>query len=180
MIDLLSRKLNEELFCCYNRTWTGYQHFVLWFKHNKKTGYGKNKSMGCRTNCKRSRNKRRSHVSRLRPCNRTCSFWDIIWCVTPVTMNGRYLTTEEHDGETNPIITENKCKMPIKHTTTIKAQHKGNKKRILRNARTTPFVLTGTMLPVSRTFCSATLIGGSARAFFSVKSGKLSTEGTDH
>lgn len=70
--------------------------------------------------------------------------------------------------------------MPIKHTTTINDQHQGNKKRILRNARTTPFVLTGTTLPVSRTFCSATLIGGTARPFFSVKSVKLSTEGTDH
>ena len=94
-IDLLSRKLNEELLCCYTRTWIVYQHFFLWFKHNKKTGNGNNKSMGCRTNRKRSRNKGRSYVSRLRRCKNTCSYWDVIWCATPVVMNGRHSTREE-------------------------------------------------------------------------------------
>ena len=98
MIDLLSRKLNKELFCCYTRTWIVYQHFVLWFKYNKKTGNGNNKSMGCRTNCKCSRTKRSSYVSRLRPWHRTCSFWEIIWCAMPVAMNGRHSTTEEHSN----------------------------------------------------------------------------------
>ena len=78
--------------------WIVHQHFDLWFKHKKKWGNGNNESMACRTNCKRSRNKQSSYVSRLRPCNRTCSFWDIIWCATPVAMNGRHSTTEEHSN----------------------------------------------------------------------------------
>ena len=81
----------RSCFALILRTWIAYQHFVLWFKHNKKTGNGNNKSVGFRMNCKRSRNKGRSYVSRLRPCNRTCFYWDIIiWCTTSVAMNGRH------------------------------------------------------------------------------------------
>ena len=98
-IDLLLRKLNEEFLCCYTRTWIySLSAFRPMIQTQQKDWNGNNKSMGCRTNCKRSRNKRSSYVSRLIPCNRTCSFWDMIWCATHVAMNGRYSTTEEHSN----------------------------------------------------------------------------------